>query len=104
MTSTSHDLVSPEEAGVDPVRLDLFLRRVRLEVDAGTLPSAQVAVARGGRLAAFETYGDSTNEKRYIIQSVGRSIVAATVWKLLGEGLLDASERVGDIIPEFATN
>jgi CubicO group peptidase (beta-lactamase class C family) len=98
------DLVSPEEAGVDPGRLDLFLSRVRLEVDRGPLPSAQVAVARGGRLVAFETYGDARAEKRYILQSVGRTVVAATVWKLLGEGLLDVSERVGDIIPEFATN
>jgi CubicO group peptidase (beta-lactamase class C family) len=98
------DLVGPEEAGVDPGRLDLFLSRVRREVDHGPLPSAQVAVARGGRLVAFETYGDATADKRYILQSVGRTVVAATVWKLLGEGLLDVSERVGDIIPEFATN
>ena len=53
---------------------------------------------------AFETYGDATPQSRYILQSVGRTVVAATVWKLLGEGLLSVDERVGDIIPEFATN
>ena len=53
---------------------------------------------------AFETYGDATPDKRYILQSVGRTVVAATVWKLLGEGLLALDERVGDVIPEFATN
>jgi CubicO group peptidase (beta-lactamase class C family) len=100
----SHDVVAPEEVGVDPARLDLFLRRARLEVDSGVLPSAQVAVARAGRLVAFETYGASSDDKRYILQSVGRTLVAAAVWKLLGEGMLDVSERVGDIIPEFATN
>jgi CubicO group peptidase (beta-lactamase class C family) len=26
------------------------------------------------------------------------------VWKVIGDGLLDVSERVGDIVPEFATN
>jgi len=104
MTALSYELASPQEAGVDPTRLELLLRRVRLEVEEGPLCSAQVAVARGGRLVAFETYGRSTPTKRYILQSVGRTVVAAAVWKLLGEGLLSIDERVGDVIPEFATN
>ena len=91
-------------ADVDPARLDVFLRRARLEVEHGPLPSAQVAVAAGGRLVAFETYGDATNESRYILQSVGRTVVAGVVWKLLGDGLLGLDERVADVIPEFATN
>lgn len=103
-TRTSPELVDPTEAGVDPARLGVFLRRVRLEVDGGPLPSAQVAVARDGRLVAFETYGDASPDRRYILQSVGRTVVAATVWKLLGDGLLSVDERVGDVIPEFATN
>jgi CubicO group peptidase (beta-lactamase class C family) len=104
MRAMSYETVSPDEAGVDPERLDLFLRRVRLEVEQGPLPSAQVAVARNGRLVAFETFGDATDDKRYILQSVGRTVVAATVWKLLGEEVLSLDERVGDIVPEFATN
>ena len=100
----SHVLVPPAEMGVDPARLQLFLGRVQLEVDQGVLPSAQVAVARHGRLVAFETFGNSTPEKQYILQSVGRAIVAGAVWKLLGDGLLATDERVGDIVPEFATN
>jgi CubicO group peptidase (beta-lactamase class C family) len=98
------DLASPDEVGVDPARLQLFLDRARIEVDEGYVPSAQVAVARHGRLVAFETFGDQTNEKKYILQSVGRSAVAATIWKVINDGVLDVSERVGDIIPEFATN
>jgi CubicO group peptidase (beta-lactamase class C family) len=101
---SSLTLTSPAEAGIDAARLDVFLRRARLEVEHGPLPSAQVAVARGGQLVAFETYGDATPESRYILQSVGRTVVGSVVWKLLGEGLLDLTERVGAIIPEFATN
>jgi len=100
----SMELVSPDDAGVDRSRLDLFLARVRLEVEQGVLPSAQVAVARHGRLVAFETFGDATNECRYITQSVGRNVVAAAVWKLLGDSRFTLDQRVGDIIPEFATN
>ena len=84
----SLELVDAADVGVDPARLDVFLRRARLEVEHGPLPSAQVAVARGGRLVAFEAYGDATTDSRYILQSVGRTVVAGVVWKLLGEGLL----------------
>ncbi len=104
VTPLSCQASGPEAAGIDPRRLSIFLERVRLEVEDGPLPSAQVAVARHGRLVAFETYGVSTPAKRYILQSVGRTVVAATAWKLISDGLLHPDERVGDIIPEFATN
>jgi len=53
VTPVSAELAAPESVGIDPRRLRLFLDRVRLEVDEGPLPSAQVAVAREGRLVAF---------------------------------------------------
>ncbi|MFJ8021839.1 serine hydrolase domain-containing protein [Streptomyces sp. NPDC096311] len=87
---------------VDPLRLDTLLGRIRREVEHGPLPSAQVAVAHDGRLVAFETYGDAHPGTRYVLQSVGRSIVAGVVWKLIGDGLLDVAEQVAAIIPEFA--
>ena len=104
MTAMDRTLVAPDEAGIDPARLDVLMRRVRLEVEHGPLPSAQIAVAKDGRLVAFETVGNARNDLRYILQSAGRGVVAGVVWKLIGEGLLDISERVADVIPEFATN
>jgi CubicO group peptidase (beta-lactamase class C family) len=94
----------PGRAGLDPQRLDALLRRVRRAVEGGPLPSAQVAVARHGRLVACHTFGDVEPGRRYILQSVGRSVVAGAVWKLLGDGLLDIAEPVAGIIPEFAGN
>ena len=85
--------------------LATLLDRIRLEVEQGRLPSAQVAVARHGHLVAFETWGDAaTSQTRYILQSVGRTIVAGAVWKLLGDGLLSLDEPVAAIIPEFGAN
>ena len=104
MIPVSYELVDPESVGVDPARLDVFLRRARLEVEHGPLPSAQVAVAKDGKLVAFETFGDARPDARYILQSVGRTMVAGTIWKVIDEGLLSIDELVGDIIPEFATN
>lgn len=102
MALLDHSVVEPSAVGVDPYRLDVLLRRIRLEVEHGPLPSAQVAVAKDGRLVAFETWGDAGADTRYVLQSVGRSIVAGVVWKLIGEGLLDIGEQVAAIIPEFA--
>ncbi|MFE5705395.1 serine hydrolase domain-containing protein [Rhodococcus koreensis] len=103
-TVVDRALVAPEQAGIDPGRLDLLLRRIRLEVDNGLVPSMQVAVARHGKLVASECYGDTTPERRYILQSVGRTVVAGIVWQLIGDGLLDPNDKVADLIPEFAAN
>jgi len=88
----------------DPRRLDVLIDRCRLEVENGTLPSAQVAVHVHGQEYAFETFGDATPSTRYVLQSTGRSIVAGVLWKLISDGLLDTTRPVAAYIPEFATN
>ena len=40
----------PEAIGLDPEKLESLLKRVREEVDADLLPSAQIAIAREGRV------------------------------------------------------
>ena len=47
----------PEDLGIDPEKLDALFARARRDVDDGTVPSCQLAVARQGKLARFETYG-----------------------------------------------
>lgn len=96
--------VGAEATGVDPRLLDLLITRVRTAVEHGPLPSAQLAVARGGRLVGFECFGDTDPERRYVLQSVGRSVLAAVVWQVLDAGLLRLDERVTDVIPGFGTN
>lgn len=88
----------------DPRRVDLVLERVRLEVDAGVLPSAQVAINVAGRQYAFETFGAATASSRYVLQSAGRPVVAGVVWKLMSDGLLDIGRTVASYIPDFGTN
>lgn len=103
----------PEDVGIDSEKLEAVFQRAKRDVDDGTLPSAQVAVARHGQLAGMRTFGVSRhgeherpakNDTLYTIFSSTKAIVAAAVWTLFEDGLLRLDERVADIIPEFATN
>ncbi len=103
----------PEDVGVDSEALDALFARAQRDVDDGVLPSAQVAVARRGRLAGLRTFGravqggterPATDETLYTIYSATKAIVAVAIWQLLEEGQLNLDQRVADIIPEFGTN
>ena len=94
----------PESIGLDPQKLEQLTRRVRQEVEDGLLPSAQIAVAREGRVGLFETFGDADNETMYCVFSSTKAVMSAAAWLLIAEGKIDVNERVAAIIPEFATN
>lgn len=102
MTVTS--VVDPESLGIDAERLDALRTRARREIDAGFLPSCQFALARDGRLAAFETLGAASSDTRYVIFSATKAFVASAAWLLIGEGRLDVTRPVADYVPEFASN
>ena len=65
MQGTDFLVDNPADIGVDPTKIQELLDRVRQEVEEGLLPSAQIAIARHGKLAAFETFGDASNESLY---------------------------------------
>ena len=85
-------------------QLDDLVARVQLAVDEGPLPSAQIALARNGRLALFETFGAADNNTRYNIYSCTKPLVAAAIWRLMGEGRVQIDRPVGHYIPQFADN
>lgn len=102
MTVTA--VVDPGSLGIDAGRLEELRTRARREIDSGLLPSCQWALARDGQLAAFETLGHAGPETRYVIFSATKAFVAAAAWLLIGDGSLDLQRRVGEYVPEFATN
>lgn len=97
-------VADPAELGVDPAAVAALLERAQSEVDAGRLPSCQLAIARDGPLALWTTLGDAAPESRYVIFSCTKALVAGAVWILVGDGRLDVSRRVAELIPEFGTN
>jgi CubicO group peptidase (beta-lactamase class C family) len=113
MIRTQDIASTPEDVGVDSERLEALFARAQRDVDQGVLPSAQVAVARHGKLAGLRTFGlavqgaqeqPASNRTLYCIFSSTKAVVAVAVWKLIEDGRLRIDERVADIIPEFGTN
>jgi CubicO group peptidase (beta-lactamase class C family) len=103
----------PEEVGVDSERLEALFARVRRDVDQGILPSAQVAIARHGKLAAVRSFGSAvqggqqrpaTDATLYLVFSCTKAVVAVAVWQLIERQLLRLDEKVAEIVPEFGTN
>jgi CubicO group peptidase (beta-lactamase class C family) len=104
VTARPSSATDPEALGFDPAAISALRDRARREVDAGLLPSCQLALARDGQVAWTETIGDAAPGSRYVIFSATKALVAGAMWLCIGDGLVDPSERVADIIPEFATN
>ena len=77
--------MNPADAGVSQKKLDDLLLRVKREVDEGLLPSAQIAIAKNGKLIAFETFGSATNDSLYCVFSSTKAITAAAGWLLIQE-------------------
>jgi CubicO group peptidase (beta-lactamase class C family) len=97
-------VADPSGLGVDPDALEALFARVQQDVDAGRVPSCQLALARNGQVAVWRAFGDAPVESRYVMFSATKAVVAGAVWILIGEGALDVSRTVASLIPEFAPN
>jgi CubicO group peptidase (beta-lactamase class C family) len=97
-------MTDPTELGISSENLDELRSRVAKEVREGLLPSAQFALARNGKLAAFETFGNGSNDSLYCIFSSTKAMTSAAAWLLIQEGRFDIHRKVSELIPEFASN
>lgn len=104
---------TPEEVGIDSGKLEELFRRAEREVREGLLPSAQIALARNGRIAGMRTFGSvthegrparATNETLYGVFSSTKALTSAAAWLIIQDGKLSTDEIVADIVPEFGTN
>ena len=75
---------SPEAVGIDSARLEALFERAEREVREGLLPSAQIAVARHGKLAGMRSIGrvtcegrpaQATNDTLYVVFSCTKAII-----------------------------
>ena len=76
----------------------------------GRYPGAQIALARHGQLALFETFGQSSIENKkaasadtlWLLFSNTKVITAMGIWALVEDGLLSFNDRIADHMPAFA--
>ena len=110
MIDPRHVAPTPESVGLDSALVDALLERAGKEVREGVLPSAQIAIARNGKIAAMRSFGrvlhhgveaPATDETLYCVFSSTKAITSAAAWLLIQDGALDVGERVADLIPEF---
>jgi CubicO group peptidase (beta-lactamase class C family) len=91
------------DAALDPSAIDALVARSRRDVDDGTLPACQIALAQNGELVVNETFG-VPSDARFVTFSVTKAFSAAIAWLLIGDGLLADSTRVAEVVPEFGAN
>lgn len=104
---------SPESVGVDSAKLAALFDRAEREVRDGLLPSAQIAVAREGRIAGLRSLGVArfagreapvSDDTLYVMFSCTKAITSSAAWIMLDEGKLSLGERVADVLPGFGSN
>jgi CubicO group peptidase (beta-lactamase class C family) len=101
---------SPAELGFHEPALERLRDLIRRQIAEARYPGAQIALARHGRLALFETFGRATLEPAaaadprtlWLLFSNTKVVTAAGVWTLVEDGALTFSDRIADHIPEFA--
>jgi CubicO group peptidase (beta-lactamase class C family) len=101
----------PERAGMSSERLDRIRDAFQEYIDAGKLPGAITAVARGGRLVHFETLGlmdvEAGKEMRpdaiVRIYSMTKPVTGVAVMILFEEGRFLLNDPISKYLPEFET-
>ena len=101
MNVSDYTICSPGKLGLVAERIEELVFRAQQGIDPGPLPSLQLALAKDGKLALFQTLGDSNNSRRYNIFSCTKTIIAAAIWLLMGRAKLDIHRTVCSLIPEF---
>lgn len=101
---------SPAELGFHEPALQKLRRLIHRHIDEGRYPGAQIALARHGRLALFETFGNAkigpdraaSNDTLWLLYSNTKVITAVGMWMLVEDGAIRFSDAVAEYVPEFA--
>lgn len=103
-------LAAPESVGLDRARLAKMCDVIERHIVRGMHPGAQVAVARHGKLALFESFGQArtmpiaeatTDETLFLLYSNTKVVTACAVWTLVEDGAIRFGDRVADHLPGF---
>src|SRR5580692_9147897 len=91
-------------------QIDRLAALIEGHIAEGRYPGAQIAIARGGRLALERTFGKAALQKPaddktlWLLYSNTKVITAAALWVLAEHGAFRFTDRVADHVPDFARN
>ena len=98
------------EAGLNQAALERMSHALQAEIDRGRLPGAVTLIARGGRIAWFESLGRQApgsetlmaRDSLFRIYSMTKPLVSLAIMMLVEEGRLLLGDTVGKHLSEFA--
>src|SRR5579864_1612177 len=99
----------PRSLGFATKPLEHLDALIRAHIAEGHYPGAQIALARHGKLALFQTYGDArvgrkaADDTVWLIFSQTKVLCMAGLWALIEEGKLSFMDKISAHLPEFAT-
>ncbi|MCX7192337.1 MAG: serine hydrolase [Proteobacteria bacterium] len=100
--------VRPEEVGLSTPRLDKISNMMQNVIDQKKMAGSVVLIARHGKIAYFETFGQADTDKpmqrdtMFRICSMTKPVVTLAILQLYEEGRLLLSDPVAKYIPEFS--
>jgi CubicO group peptidase (beta-lactamase class C family) len=100
--------VRPEEVGLSTPRLEKISKMIQGAVDDKKIAGAIVLIARHGKIAYFETFGEAdtgkpmTKDTMFRVCSMTKPVVTLAILQLYEEGKLLLSDPVAKYIPEFS--
>ncbi len=104
---------SPSEVGLNPDKVQALMDRAERDIKEGILPACQLAIARGGKIAAMKTFGravqggvekPATDETFFVTMSATKAITSSALWLLIQEGRVSPSDLIVKYVPEYGTN
>jgi CubicO group peptidase (beta-lactamase class C family) len=108
VTAEDVKIVSPESLGLSLPRLERVSKLMQTTVDEKKMAGAVVLIARKGKIAYFETFGQADvgkpmqKDTLFRIASMTKPLVSVALLQLYEEGRLLLSDPVAKYIPEFA--
>ncbi len=101
---------TPKQLGFHEPALAKLRGVIQKHITDGRYPGAQIALARHGQLALFETFGQASIEGNkaasddtlWLLFSNTKVVTAMGIWALVEDGLLTFNDRVAEHMPEFA--
>ena len=99
----------PEQVGLSAERLDRIGSALKAEIENGKLPGAVALVARKGRVAYFEAFGQQnkaagapmTKDTIFRIYSMSKPLVSVAAMILVEEGRIVLTDPVSKFLPQF---